>query len=115
MLAFGLYYLGDWKEAFSNADEIILHTDYLNHRETKSFDADIAIVITKEFIVYNLAIKPICLWPTEVDSTNTNSIIDLDGTFVGWGKMHKSLRKNTARKIMLPVVRNQFCFPNENR
>lgn len=114
MLSFGRHDIKDWAEdniVLSDVDEIVLHPDYLNHRSTKIFDADIAIVITKDFIEFNSVIKPICLWPAEVDSTL--SIVGMNGTLVGWGQPHENLQTNVPRRLSMPVVRDQFCFPSE--
>lgn len=114
VLVFGRYDLRDWTEqdtVTSGITEIILNPDYLSNKETKIFDADIAILITKDFIAYNSVIKPICLWPSEVDSTH--NIIGTNGTLVGWGQPHENSEMNMPRRLSLPIVRNQKCFPTE--
>lgn len=114
VLAFGRHDIRDWTEKnmlISDVDEINLHPDYLSNKHSTIFDADLAILVTKEHITFSTTIKPICLWPTSVDSTI--SIIGTNGTLVGWGQPYENIEENVPRKLTLPVVRNQRCFPAE--
>lgn len=114
LLAFGRHDIRDWTETntvISDVEEIILHPDYLNKKQSNFFDADIAILITKNFINYNTMIKPICLWPTTTDSPI--GIIGTNGTLVGWGQPFENIDTNIPRRLTLPVVRNNKCFPSE--
>lgn len=114
VLAFGRHDIRDWTEKnmiISDVDDIILHPDYLSKRESTIFDADIAILVTKDFITYSSMIKPICLWPTSVDSTY--SVVGTNGTLVGWGQPFENIDENVPRRLTLPVVRNNFCFKAE--
>lgn len=116
VLAFGRHDIRDWTEKnmlISDVDEIILHPDYLSKKDSTIFDADVAILVTKDHITYTSTIKPICLWPTSVDSTI--SIIGTNGTLVGWGQPYENIEENVPRKLTLPVVRNQRCFPSDNK
>lgn len=113
VLAFGRHDIRDWTEKnmmLSDVDEIILHPDYLSKRDSTIFDSDIAILITKDYITYTSMIKPICLWPTSVDSSF--SVIGTNGTLVGWGQPYENIDENVPRRLTLPVVRNQKCFPS---
>lgn len=112
LLAFGRHDLRDWTEKnmrSSDAQEIILHTDYLSKRDSTIFEADIAIVVIKEFIGYTAFIRPICLWPSIVDSDVSS--IGTNGTLVGWGQQMENIVENVPRKLTMPIVRNQKCFP----
>lgn len=114
VLAFGRHDIRDWTEKnmiISDVDEIILHPDYLSKRDSTIFDADIAILVTKNFIAYTSMIKPICLWPKSVDSSY--SVVGTNGTLVGWGQPYENIDENVPRRLTLPVVRNQKCFPSE--
>lgn len=113
LLAFGRHDIRDWTESnsiISDIEQIILHEDYLNKKQANFFDADIAIVISKKIINYNTMIRPICLWP--VKSEQSTSLIGTNGTLVGWGQPIENSETNTPRKLILPVVRNQNCFPS---
>ena len=114
LLAFGRHDIRDWTEknmVISDVDEIIVHSDYLSKRDSKIFDADIAILITKDFISYTSMIKPICLWPSSVDSSH--SLIGTNGTLVGWGQPFENVDENVPRRLTLPIVRNNLCFPSD--
>lgn len=111
-LAFGRHNLRVWTEKnmrSSDAREIILHADYLSKRESTIFEADIALVVTKEFIEYTTVIRPICLWPSSIDGSM--SLIGTKGTLVGWGQPFENIAENVPRKLRLPIVRSQKCFP----
>lgn len=112
LLAFGRHDIRDWTEKnvrSSNAQEIILHPDYLSKRDSTIFEADLAIVVTKDLIEYTTAIRPICLWPSTIDSSISE--IGTNGTLVGWGQQSENIVENVPRKLTLPIVRNQMCFP----
>lgn len=114
VLAFGRHDIRDWTEKnaiLSDVDEIIVHPDYLSTKESKIFDADIAILITKDFITYTSMIKPICLWPADVD--RSHSLIGTNGTLVGWGQPFENVDENVPRRLTLPVVRTNQCFPTD--
>lgn len=114
VLAFGRHDIRDWTEknmVISDVDEIILHSDYLSNKKSTIFDADIALLITKDYITYTSMIKPICLWPTTVD--DTYSVIGANGTLIGWGQPFENIDENVPRRLTLPIVNNQFCFPSE--
>lgn len=113
VLSFGRYDLRDWTEKnmrLSDANEIHLHPDYLKKRKNR-FEADIAAVITKDFIEYNEMIKPICLWPSSIH--DSFDIIGGNSTLVGWGQQHENLDTNIPRRLTLPIVSLDNCFPSE--
>lgn len=114
VLSFGRHDIRDWTENFltSKIDEIILHPDYLSKKDSTIFDADVAILVIQNHITFTTTIKPICLWPTSVD--RTFSIIGENGTLVGWGQPLENIEENVPRKLVLPVVPNQRCFPSNN-
>lgn len=113
VLAFGRNDIRDWTESntvLSDVEEIVIHPDYLKDKQANFFDADIALMVTKNFINYNAMIRPICLWPASATSI---SIAGTNGTVVGWGQPDENSETNTPRRLTLPVVRNQKCFPSE--
>lgn len=114
VLAFGRHDMRDWTEkntVISDIEEIILHPDYLSSKESTIFDADIALLVTKDYIAYTSVIKPICLWPESVDETL--SVLGHNGTLIGWGQPIENTEKNIPRRLTLPIVKNEFCFPSE--
>lgn len=114
ILTFGQHDIRDSTEKSviqSGVEQIIVHPEYLSKKESKIFEADIAILITKNFIEFTSMIKPICLWPASVDSTH--SLIGTNVTLVGWGQPFENEEKNVPRRLKLPVVRNGLCFPSD--
>lgn len=114
VLAFGRHDIRDWTEKnmmITDVEKIIIHPDYLSKEDSSIFDADIAILITKDVISYSTMIKPICLWPT---ADSTPSIAGINGTLVGWGQPFDNIERNVPRRLTLPVVRNNFCLPSKN-
>lgn len=112
LLSFGRHNLRDWTEKnmrSAEVEQIILHADYLSKRESTIFEADIALVVTKESIEYTVMIRPICLWPSSIDSSV--SVIGTNGTLVGWGQPFENVVENVPRKLTLPIVRSELCFP----
>lgn len=114
LLVFGRHNIGDWTEnaVISGVIEIVIHPDYLSNKKTNLFDADIAIVTTKKFIEYDSKIRPICLWTSAAGESP--NILRKNGTLVGWGQPFENLESNIPRRINLPVVRNNRCFPNDS-
>lgn len=114
LLVFGRFDLRDWTEndaINSNVKKIILHPDHMHTQEANFFDNDIAFVITERFIQFNTRIRPICLWPT-TDKTPMN-LIGNNGTVVSWGHPTDDSNENSPRRINLPIVENEKCFPND--
>lgn len=109
LLYFGQHNRFDWNEANSlrmRVEEIIIHPDYDRRRVPR--DADIAILLTKNRVMFNEFIQPVCLWSMEDDR---NIKIDAMGTIVGWGR--KSIEQMTStipRKIELPMVSRSECL-----
>lgn len=106
LLVFGRHNIGDWTEnaVISGITQINIHPDYLSNKKTNLLDADIAIVTTKKFIEYDSKIRPICLWTsTAGESPN---ILRKNGTLI-------SNHGGSNKRLNLPVVRSQRCFPND--
>lgn len=113
VLAFGRHDIRDWADKnmrLSNVQEIHIHPDYLKRRRLNVFDADIAVVISKDIIEFNAMIRPICLWPAKIDESL--NIIGTNGTLVGWGQPFENMQSNLPRRLNLPVVGTQHCFPS---
>lgn len=115
LLAFGRYDIRDWTEndaVNSNVKKIILYPDYMRTQEAEFFENDIAFVITESFINFNSRIRPICLWPLTTDKTAMN-LIGKSGTVVSWGHPTDNSNENPPRRINLPIVHSERCFPND--
>lgn len=115
LLTFGRFDIRDWTEndaVNSNVKKIILHPEYMRTQEAKFFDNDIAFVITERFIDFNARIRPICLWPPTTDKITMN-LIGKNGTVVSWGHPIDDSNENSPRRINLPIVHSERCFPND--
>lgn len=110
VLAFGRHDLRDWTDKnmrLSNVEEIHTHPDYLKRKRSNAFDADVAVLIAKDFINFTARIRPVCLWPPHVD--DTLDIIGVNGTMVGWGQPVQNVATNLARRLELPIVELRHC------
>lgn len=113
VLSFGRHDIRDWADKnmrMSNVQEIHVHPDYLKRRRLNLFDADIAVVVAKDIIDFNAMIRPICLWPAKIDASV--DIIGSNGTLVGWGQPFENTESNTPRRLNLPIVSPENCFPS---
>lgn len=116
VLAFGRHDIRNWADRnmrLSNVEEIHIHPDYLKRKQATMFDADIAVVITKDFVDYTAMVRPICLWPTVGGEATAVNLIGTNGTLVGWGQPFENLESNTPRRLQLPIVETRHCFPAE--
>lgn len=116
LLAFGQHNLRDWSEkdvVLSDVERIIVHPEYLKEGLMNSYDADIALLVTRRFISYGAMIKPVCLWPAETTSIEDGKdIVGLVGTLVGWGQPSENPTENHLRKLGMQVVAKNVCFPS---
>lgn len=60
-------------------EEIFIHNDW--NTQDPSYDADIAVLLFKEQVVWSLYVKPICL--PRASQTN---VLKIGGTIIGWGQ-----------------------------
>ncbi|CAK9810711.1 Serine protease gd [Anthophora quadrimaculata] len=107
-VSLGRYRLQEWREKGSANREVAeyrLHPDY-NTRGNA--DADLAVMILREKVEYNLVIKPICLWAS---STNLENVVGKFGYVVGWG--YDELGNQYAqepRQTTAPIVSQEDCL-----
>ncbi|KDR22457.1 serine protease gd-like [Zootermopsis nevadensis] len=106
VLFVGKHNLQEWAETNSQAKEverIDIHPDY----RREDLEADLAILILKEPVVYTLYVQPICLWHFSVD---LNEIVGQIGTVVGWGIDKTGIISSKPNKVAMPIVSQQTCF-----
>ncbi|XP_053686548.1 clotting factor G beta subunit-like, partial [Sabethes cyaneus] len=77
---------------------------YQNSGDTERVKHDIALLITKEPVVYGKFVQPACL--------PTFSLIrsKLTGTIVGWGYTEQNAVSNTLRAANVPIVLKDDCI-----
>ncbi|CAK9825560.1 Serine protease gd [Anthophora retusa] len=71
-------------------------------------EKDLAVIILRERVEYNLVIKPICLWAS---STNLENVVGKVGYVVGWG--YDELGNQYAqepRQTTAPIVSQEDCL-----
>jgi secreted trypsin-like serine protease len=106
----GKFNLGIDDEVGSEAcliDDIIIHDNW--DYNVKAYDADIAVVILVEMVVFNHDIQPICL-PKQSEAYPTGT-----GTIVGWGKSEHAGDKQhdtVLNELRQPAVDGYRCFSN---
>lgn len=105
----GRFNILEWSEegSISTAVEsLYIHADYM--KKELSFDADVAVIITKTRIEYNEYIRPICLWE---GSDSVTEIQGLEGTVVGWGRDgNGNIATPEPKQINLPIVSEAECL-----
>lgn len=105
----GRFNIMKWREegsVLAEVESIFIHSDY--RKNDMSFDADLAVVITKVRVEYSEYIRPICLWE---GSTDSNDIVGEDGTVVGWGRDGSgNIVTPEPKKISIPVVSDAQCL-----
>lgn len=101
----GRHNLKNWNEDGSVAapcDDIFIHPDYDSN--LKSYDADIAVIVLKNDVRFNMFIRPACMWS---GSTSLDFIVGERGKIIGWGHSSAS---NTPQQIEATVSSNDVCF-----
>ncbi|XP_031330073.1 limulus clotting factor C-like isoform X2 [Photinus pyralis] len=101
----GKYYL----QRFNNVgiqdrpvEEIVPHPKY----DAATYRNDIAIVKLEAPVDVTDYVRPVCLWPDEV---NLSSVIDKQGTVVGWGFDETGKVTETLMQAKMPVVSDDVC------
>lgn len=87
----------------SSVEEIILHPDW--NISNSRFDADIAIIILRDPVVFTDFIQPICL------PRRKRLLSGHKGTIVGWGKAESSSDyEDTPKKLEIPIINSDYCY-----
>lgn len=87
----------------SFVEDIILHPDW-NISDSR-FDADIAIIVLRDPVVFTDFIQPICL------PRFKREIFGHTGTIVGWGKSESSSAYETRpKKLEIPIISPDYCY-----
>ncbi|KOC62369.1 Serine protease gd [Habropoda laboriosa] len=107
-VSLGRYRLKNWREKGSVNREVAgynLHPDY---NASGNADADLAVLILRERVEYNVVIKPICLWS---GPNSLSTVVGKVGHVVGWGR-DESGNRNTEepRQTAAPIVSQEDCL-----
>lgn len=105
--------------------KIIIHDGW--NPSIKSFDADIAVIITDDDVLTSKLIKPICLWesrtvPNDVPATICSCESSADpniseGYIAGWGSSHDSEEhyRPLPKELKVPIHDQLECFYDNPR
>lgn len=87
---------------------ITIHPDYKPF--VTNYDADIAVIDLPFEVKTSKYVRPICIWERRHGPPEF-----AEGQVVGWGvAKHNSLaHENVARKLKIPVIKNEKCFLEE--
>lgn len=112
-LVFGAFNIDvkDESESYSvTPTKIIIHDDW--NPSIKSFDADIALLITDEDILTSRLIKPVCLWESA-----TTTLDAIEGFIAGWGTSHDSIEnyRPLPKDLKVPIHDQLECFYDNPR
>lgn len=86
-------------------ENVKYHPEYMIKKN--AYDADIALLISKEPVEYNKYVRPICLWSY---NTDISEIVNYNGKLGGWGLDENHKRLNKAKEIELPIVSQATCL-----
>lgn len=94
---------GEKNYIIANALKFIVHPDWSISKDA-SFDADIAIAVLYNVVLFSKFVKPICL-------PSARDIVGESGTIAGWGKTElNTLPSATPRWVDIPVVDMLSCI-----
>lgn len=84
--------------------KIVLHEDW--NPGTLTFDADLAVLVLEEEILFSKYLKPVCLWCSHHDKTVKEGIV------AGWGESEDASREfePLPRQLKVPIHTNEDCF-----
>ena len=105
MLLLGAFDLNEVHQTgvfWASLSKITIHPEWnpFNQR----YDADIAVLIMEDEILYTKYIRPICLSLTELAAK--------EGYVTGWGKSEDTSKthENLPKQIKIPILENEDCF-----
>lgn len=88
---------------FHSPTKIIIHDDW--NPFVERYDADIAVLLIEDEIIFTNYIKPICLWEFAYDP------IAADGFIAGWGKASTSTPYEvTPKQLKIPIIDPLECL-----
>ncbi|CAL7944456.1 unnamed protein product [Xylocopa violacea] len=109
LVSVGRYQLRNWMEDGSVTREVKqykIHPDY--NADSKSADADLAILSLREKVEFSELIRPICFWS---GSTNLEDVVGKIGYVVGWGRdEYGNPYVSEPRQTKSPIVRQNVCL-----
>lgn len=92
------------------AEKLIIHNDFMS--KDHSFDADLALVITKDRVQYTEYIRPICL----LEELCNSEIVGTYGTVYGYAQvlyLHNVIDNKTRaekQSLDMPIVSQEECI-----
>ncbi|XP_072382310.1 chymotrypsin-like elastase family member 2A [Diabrotica undecimpunctata] len=102
----GKYYLRSWTNPGIQSRQvanIVVHQNY----NPRTFQHDIAILKLIEPAKITNYVRPVCLWEGD---KNLRSVIERQGTVVGWGFDENGRVTNQLTKAHMPVVSQTTCI-----
>ncbi|XP_072382312.1 chymotrypsin-like elastase family member 2A isoform X2 [Diabrotica undecimpunctata] len=102
----GKYYLRSWTNPGIQSRQIaniVVHQNY----NLRTFQHDIAILKLIEPAKITNYVRPVCLWE---DDKNLRSVIERQGTVVGWGFDQNGRVTDQLTKAHMPVVSQTTCI-----
>lgn len=100
----GKYHLQQWSDTKDvKVSEIMVHPDF-NHSR---FTTDIAILKLKTDVTFTDLIRPICLWPFDVD---LSKVVRRSGQVPGWGYNEYGVISEELSYAHMPIVSFQTCI-----
>lgn len=101
---FNISNLNDPKWTRRNISEIFPHPDFAKEKETRRFDADIAILTLSEKVEFSTRIRQIC-YPVE-----DQQIENVTGVVVGHGVNEQNKIEEIAKYINITAIKWERCI-----
>lgn len=108
LVLLGLYDLKNNREPGRTpffVQSINIHPDW--HTFVESYDADIAVLVLVEQVVFTKFIQPMCLIPSQSLVASINI-----GVVIGYGKSEDEtkINENIPKILSMPIHKNEDCF-----
>jgi hypothetical protein len=84
--------------------EVLFHDDW--NPNVERYDADLAILVLPDKVLFGRFIKPICLWERSKDPKASK------GVLVGWGQGEDKTKsyEPIPNELEVPILTNEDCF-----
>lgn len=92
-----------------NVTDIHIHSEWdVFEDQNEAYDADIAILVLSDSVVFNNYIRPICL-PNDSDNIDGGTI-NITGVIVGWGLSENATHEQIPRQAFIKTLNDSYCY-----
>lgn len=106
--AYNLTDISEFNGLHRNVSEIYVHPEWDVYED--NYDADIAILVLRDFVTYTSYIRPICM-------PEDDPVIDVSDIGVGyivvWGSEKNKANEEIPRLIVTSALNNSYCYSTD--